>query len=455
MGKSFALILILIMVISSLTLMGVSPFVKAQTGTNVSSRVINQDATWTKAGSPYTFMGPVDIANGVTLTIDAGAIVNLGSYYLEVNGTLQALGTSTDQVYFKNGIGENIYGDYPIMFISFSRGWNEQTGEGCIIENAVLNSTSILINSSSPEIRGNTIQGSIITQGNGIITIVNNTINGGIEDSSTVATVIINNTITSGGIFTRDHNSITICDNTISGALTGNAGMDVGFTAGVVSDNVISDCNIGIWTQGPSPIIERNLITRCTKYGLLLNAQSTIAQNNTVTNCAIGIAMYNAFPTVIHNNIYANSQYNFKSGSQDNGNVPDNWWGTANQQAINQTIYDSKDDFNIGKVNFIPFLTAPNPEAMPNPNAPVPLPNIQSTAEPTSQPPASASSSSKSLTLPSSSAAPSASSLSLSLITTIALVVIAFLLAVIIALLLYMRKQNRLMSVAKKDEVNG
>ncbi len=39
---------------------------------------------------------------------------------------------------------------------------------------------------------------------------------------------------------------------------------------------------------------------------------------------------------------------------------------------INQSIYDFKNDFNVGTVYFVPFLTEPNPQAMPNPNAPLP-----------------------------------------------------------------------------------
>jgi len=54
--------------------------------------------------------------------------------------------------------------------------------------------------------------------------------------------------------------------------------------------------------------------------------------------------------------------------------VSNNWWGTTDQQAISNSIYDSKNDFNLGTVNFVPFLAAPNPQA-PSLNTPIPTPH--------------------------------------------------------------------------------
>lgn len=39
---------------------------------------------------------------------------------------------------------------------------------------------------------------------------------------------------------------------------------------------------------------------------------------------------------------------------------------------IDQKIYDYNDELNLGKVNYTPFLTAANPQAMPDTNAPLP-----------------------------------------------------------------------------------
>jgi len=39
--------------------------------------IITSDTTWTKVNSPYSLMGPTAVGEGVTLTIEAGATVNL------------------------------------------------------------------------------------------------------------------------------------------------------------------------------------------------------------------------------------------------------------------------------------------------------------------------------------------------------------------------------------------
>jgi hypothetical protein len=64
----------------------------------------------------------------------------------------------------------------------------------------------------------------------------------------------------------------------------------------------------------------------------------------------------------INNNLQGNTNYSLYLQGGD-VNATYNWWGTTNTQAINQTIYDFKYDFELGVGTFVPFLTAPNPEA--------------------------------------------------------------------------------------------
>jgi hypothetical protein len=151
--------------------------------------------------------------------------------------------------------------------------------------------------------------------------------------------------------------------------------MDVGYTKGIVSDNSIVGCQIGITTSGDSsPLIERNLIKESNQYGLMIQTANTIATSNTITGCRIGVVfglsyesithyLFGAQPSISNNNIFGNIKYNFYSKAEDNLVLTNNWWGTTDSQAINQTIYDFKNDFNLGIVNFIPFLNAPNPNA--------------------------------------------------------------------------------------------
>jgi Na+/proline symporter len=129
--KSLLIAFLTAFLIGGLFLVGVC-FDTAKASTEVSG-LISSNTTWTKANSPFTLTGPISINNGIKLTIEPGVTVNLGSYYIQVNGTLTAKGTSTDQIQFNGG---------QIIFTQVGNGWNEQTGSGCIIENAIVNSAA-------------------------------------------------------------------------------------------------------------------------------------------------------------------------------------------------------------------------------------------------------------------------------------------------------------------------
>ena len=101
----------------------------------------------------------------------------------------------------------------------------------------------------------------------------------------------------------------------------------------------------------------------------LFNSRSgnPTVKNNTVINNLNGISFniigeYNVNPMILENNIYGNG-FNIYSTVSNNINATYNWWGTTDTQAINQTIYDYKNNFNYGNVTFTPFLTVPNSRA--------------------------------------------------------------------------------------------
>ena len=145
--------------------------------------ILNGDTTWTKAGSPYGFSGPAAIPSGATLTIEPGTIVNFNGYYLQVNGTLRATGSTSDPIRFN---------DAEIACTSVSNGWNDQTGTGNIIENAIIDGTSIA-SRNALKINNNTIYGGqgVIYAGNASI-ISNNIITGYPEIGDVPAAVITN-----------------------------------------------------------------------------------------------------------------------------------------------------------------------------------------------------------------------------------------------------------------------
>jgi len=224
--------------------------------------VIGSDTTWTKADSPHALTGPLFVSEGATLTIEAGATVNLNGYDVLVNGTLRAIGSTTEKIYISNGVR--------IEFTQYSNGWNEQTGSGCIIENVVLDvseissSVSLKINHSSMqeisiECDSLVISNSNITGGlsvDGSAEILGNTIDGlSIVGGSPVVSNNVIEAISGSG------DSPVISDNTI-GTIGGYSSIDRKIryfspNSPIISNNIIER---GIQFTGTSPVITKNMI---------------------------------------------------------------------------------------------------------------------------------------------------------------------------------------------------
>jgi len=65
------------------------------------SGVFSNDTTWELANSPYIVKGSMNVASGVTLTIEAGVVVKFdGQYDLVVDGALIAKGTEEKVITF-------------------------------------------------------------------------------------------------------------------------------------------------------------------------------------------------------------------------------------------------------------------------------------------------------------------------------------------------------------------
>jgi hypothetical protein len=208
MLRAYFIITLLLSTLAAAVLFGT---VKASTD---ASGVISTDTTWTKANSPYTLTGDLTVSPDATLTIEAGSTVNVQTHPLQVDGTLKAIGNQEEPIYF-NGIIESEDRGV-VIFRPSSKGWNETTGSGCIVENCIFNATGLSLQSSA-KINNNTINSDIYPYGSPIImyasgspTITNNTITAIISafDKTVVANNIINGKI-------EALNSATIANNTI------------------------------------------------------------------------------------------------------------------------------------------------------------------------------------------------------------------------------------------------
>jgi hypothetical protein len=419
-----------------------APFGKAQASTNEGG-IISSNTTWILANSPFTLTGNLLVSAGVVLTIEAGVTVNLNNYYMMVNGTLHANGVNSNQIIFNNGSA--IYGAIVLNSDSGSIIENAVFSSGYITVNfgsPEIDSCSIFsinVEGGSPTISYNSIKGGIscLAYLKGSPIILHNVITGtttfegfsfaaGILVLDVPVTISYNN-INHGIALTR-YSSATISYNNITGGMINEGQNDadiylVGLQAQIFGNN-ISGGKYGIsliqdYYSSTSADIHDNGISECTTAGIYsintytsmalpnnyatieansivnngygIQSQGTnatlIIQGNTIANNEVGIYGSYSYPsTLTENNILSNSQNSIYWTSSSDGVAPNNWWGTTDQQAINQTIYDFKNDFTLGTINFVPFLTAPNPQAMPNPNEPLPTSNASTSPTPSTQP---------------------------------------------------------------------
>jgi hypothetical protein len=370
-AKGSVLISLLLVAIFSLATFSL---VSAESGTSVSG-VIDSNSTWTKSKSPYTLTGPLAIIQGITVTIEPGTTINLNTHYIQVNGTLRATGVPNEKITFNGG---------QIIFTAVSNAWSEQTASGCIIENAIVNQTSIS-SSNCIKIHNCNIDAQIFVTSS---IITNNQVTGEIRSSSSISSsatdtsTITNNNVkgkivlgsVSLGAISASSEASTVANNIVEGSIIsgspqgtpqifnntvtkGGIGCD-GY--GSIFNNYVFGCQSGIslYTMrvfgGNLPcyaIVQNNRVTG-NSVGISISLTSVNSGatktptilNNTISANTIGISLsgfgYDSTPTIQNNNLQDNSDYNFYLQESNNPNVSYNWWGTTDESAISKSIYD-------------------------------------------------------------------------------------------------------------------
>jgi len=210
---------------------------------------------------------------------------------------------------------------------------------------------------------------------------------------------ILNNYVT-GGIYVTGGEAV-FSKNTIT-----NKGITVGSLTEsqtiLISENTISDCDTGIQLNsvGAGPfnpsalIIEKNLLTN-NRVGIYIGVMvsPTIRNNTIINNREVGLRILDFKESnyiIKFNNFANNGQYSLSLGQWSTLDIDatNNWWGTNDIAAINASINDFKNNFDLGVVNFVPFLTEPNLNApdssgMVSPSPIIsPTPSIVSSGQP-------------------------------------------------------------------------
>jgi hypothetical protein len=354
---------------------------------NASTQVggtIASDTTWTLADSPFRLSGAITINNGVTLTIDPGVVVDLYLYAIMVRGTLNAQGTSDNNIVFQTSYPPS----FPLINFLSAPGWDESTGTGCIIKNAIFSSVAVNINNCSAK-----ISNTYFTNTNSYTAI----------SVFAGSPIIVNNAFDCHGVGINTYSGYAVISNNFIKCI-GNYGVYASNNA-YISDNNITGCSTGVYVTGNSTVT-RNLITSNT-YGVRVSASSAKIENNVIASNNYGIngggtIRNNTFgnnilgvdvslvANITQNNIINSTQNNIRM-SMSNTNTVDatyNWWGTTDAEAINKTVQDYKTNPSVGKVNFAPFLNELNTQAPSLQNiflapAPTPTPYPTPTLAPT------------------------------------------------------------------------
>lgn len=308
--------------------------------------VLSGDVMWTLAESPYMLTGHILVPEGSKLTIEPGVQVNLGDRFIQVEGTLQVLGTSHQPVKIT---GDANTSQPKLIFKANSIGWDEDTQSGSIISNAIIQgqtygSSLIEIEGSSPKIIDSTIiktnhSGSIVISMRGSPKIISNRISGEL------------------GLAVRN-GFPQIIGNRIEGKNS--------FTG--IS---LSLRNVGESREATSHArIEGNLITGF-EYGILIQAFNDNDQiditSNHITNNQVGIltGIYKGTslppPLSIRMNAIYNNRENARAGHAQGRaydvDMSNNWWGTTDNAAIEATLYHYPQDFRLSRIIYTSFLS--------------------------------------------------------------------------------------------------
>jgi hypothetical protein len=375
--------------------------VKVDASTPVSG-IITTNTVWTVVDSPIELTGNLCVYEGATLTIEPGATVNLGTYYLQVNGTLKAQGTKDNKMTFTcNESANSGYGTKRIDFNPNSVDWNEKSQSGSIIEHATFYSVGIFVLDASPQICNNIFPHSSSTAiniGSGSPYVCNNEIIGSYAGSTGNgmpclaahgSPIVVNNTIVGNGYqtgMTATHTAI-VANNTISNCWSGIKAAD---SATIVENVIVNNYDSGIICESGKVAIHNNYIGGNKHKGIEGGGN---IQRNTIANSLIGINSYVPEIILVNNNILNNSQNSIYLLTSNNLEAKNNYWGTTNIQSINQTIRDFKNDFKLGIVNFVPVLGEPVDIGITGVEQPIvtPIPTpiaSQTTPQPTTTQPA-------------------------------------------------------------------
>lgn len=250
--------------------------------------MIGNDTVW-ESGRVYHVVNHVWVPAGVTLTVEAGASVEVDpAKHIQVDGTLRVLGTITEPVYFQMVQGDR-WQTIQLTDDSVDACYGVEGDylSGSIVQGAVIEGAEIglTIGDASPHVEGNTIRDC----GSGVFSqgwprILGNTVAGNDGDGifGTAGEVRGNLVFANGGDGISG-NADAIQNNVVRA----NLGRGITGAPWLVQGNLVQGNEAGGISGSPGQVLDNNIWGNGAE-GLLLNTPSGGVMNNSVSGNVVG-----------------------------------------------------------------------------------------------------------------------------------------------------------------------
>ena len=343
---------------------------------------IYQNTTWTAVGSPYLMTGSMVVFPGVTLTIEPGVEVlvtpdysfNTGNLrYLEIRGTLIAIGTDTAPIVFKttdaSTLGQQTW--YGIN-IKGSQGGNIQMDRFRLHDSFY----GIANDISQPGVSYNWTNCQFKNNNYGIQINADLVYNNCLFENNGVgqAAQILYGSLTAENCqFINNFCSFTWSNNiNVNNCLFEGNGNNIVGSPGIITNCQFIDNDFGLaeayghtiqncYFEGNGVAIDNtgganisNTTFDSNTLAVRLGDASTLI-NNIITNNGVGVAVlaYSPNSTLIENNtICYNTDYNLQNLTDKNFQVNANCFCSQDSTYIENLILDGYDDITRGLVNY-------------------------------------------------------------------------------------------------------
>ena len=284
------------------------------------------DTIWSASQSPYIVTATVVVFPDNKLTIEPGVEVRFaGSTDLIIRGRLVARGTASNRIVFTSNssnpsegswggidIDDSLGGNISIKFANISFAELGLTGAGPLnISDCVFSNNRYALGFSNGKVERCTFENTTFTAMQGSYNVISNSF----FRNNRIALFNLKSARVYTSVFVNNDRAFVVGDGEVRGSKIFNNGIGV----------------------------DRG------RYHLF---------QNTIANNGIGV-VFEEGAVIEYNNIYNNTEHNIRSSLSTNKDASHNWWGTIDTAAIEEGIYDGRDDPLLGLINYQPFLQSP------------------------------------------------------------------------------------------------